>query len=267
MAIYAHARRRVSSTKLAFLLDISQPAAWNLIRKLRPVWWELWDNILKVLERFDFIELPPVPPWTFFSERPRTLKRSIPATMPAGAYDLSPEEMLLRPEHYPSPEQMAVAAAARQSQEKLRKAEDWARKSKQPGKRMEGFLAWLEQQKKEINAHNSEHRQSLPFKWLPRRDCPMCRFGEREWRHWEAVAVQFGLALFEEFWDWIEDLNRQAAAAKETARYEEVYGPYVPPAPTGWDAVRRELEAEATERQAEFAREMAELSSNPDVAI
>jgi transposase-like protein len=237
IVIYAQARRKVSSTKLAVLLGISQPAAWSLIRKLRSVWRELWDHVLKLLECLDFIELPITPTWRFFSGRARLFTKHAKGDLELSgdAYSLAPDEMLIPPELFRASEKKAADDAAWKSIEKLRKAENWARKLERSGKRMKRFVEWLARRKEEDAAHGQDHLNWIPFKWMTKRDCPLCRFGEREWRHWEGIAVHFDLALWEEFWDWIEDLGRQAKLVKEAE--EELRPQYGPIAPMDWEAL------------------------------
>ena len=144
------------------------------------------------------------------------------------AYSLAPEEMLVPLELSRSPEKKKADDAEWKAIEKFRKAENWARKLKRGGKRIKRFVEWLARRKEKHNAHVQDHLYWIPFKWMTQRDCPMCRFGEREWRHWQAIAVQFDLVLWEEFWNWIEDLDRQATLARESAELEAQYGPTVP---------------------------------------
>jgi transposase-like protein len=159
IVVYAQARRRISSTKLAALLRISQPAAWSLIRKLRSVWSELWDQVLKFLERLDFIEFPITPTWRFFSGRSRLITKHTTGclVLSCDAYSLAPEEMLEPLELSRSPEKKTADDAAWKSIEKFRKAENWARKLKRGGKRMKRFVEWLARRKEKHNAHVQDH--------------------------------------------------------------------------------------------------------------
>jgi transposase-like protein len=258
IVIYAQARRRVSSTKLAVLLGISQPAAWSLIRKLRPVWRELWDHVLKLLGHLDFIELPITPTWRFFSGRARLFtkhtKRDL--ELSGDAYSLAPEEMLIPPELLRSPEKKAADDVAWKSIEKFRNAENWERKLERGGKRMKRFVEWLARRKEKHAAHVQDHLNWIPFKWMTKRDCPACRFGEHEWRRWEAIAVHFDLVLWEEFWDWIEDCGRQVRLAKESASLEAHYGPV---APIDWEALAESEREQVAYRSFHFPMEGVEL--------
>lgn len=177
---------------------------------------------MKFLEHLDFIELPITPTWRFFSARARLLTKHTKGDLELSgdAYSLAPQEMLIPPELFRSPEKKVADDAAWKSIEKFRKAKNWARKVERGGKRMKRFVEWLALRKDKHDAHVQDHLNWIPFKWMTQRDCPICRFGEREWRCWEAIAVQFDLVLWEEFWNWIEDLNRQAKLAGESAELE-----------------------------------------------
>ena len=168
IVIYAQARRRASSTKLAVLLGISQPAAWSLIRKLRSVWGELWDDVLKLLVRLDFIELPITLTWRFFSGRARLFTKHTKGDLELSgdAYSLAPEEMLIPPELLRSPEEKAADDVAWKSIEKFRKAEDWAWRRKRGSKLVKRFVGWLARRKEKHAAHVQDHLNRIPFKWM-----------------------------------------------------------------------------------------------------
>lgn len=221
--IIAQAPRKISSTKLAFLLEISQPAAWAMISRLRSNWYELLDKFPQLTDRdrLDFVDFPFVTRWRFFSARtPRLSKRDL--SQMGDAYNLAPEDVLF--EDTRSPEQKAEDDARWKAIEKCRKAEDLARRLKAGGKGARRLVEWNACRKERTEAHLQDHLNWIPFKWMPQRDCPMCRFGERDWRHWQAIAVQLDIVLWEEFWDWIGDLDRQLKNLKQSARDEDEFG-------------------------------------------
>ena len=252
--ILASARRRVSSTKLAALLNsqptvsfkISQPAVCGMIRKLRPIWRDLTDDSSKFLDRdyLDFVEFTTWK-WPFFSERARLNYTERGSELPADAFSLTPEDVLVGFGDTRSHEQRAADGAVWRAKEEAQKAEDWERKKKRGGPRMKGLLRYLECLRERTEAHSLDHRRQIPFKWMPQRDCPMCRFGEREWRHWEAIAVRLDLVLWEEIWDWREDLDLAFKDREDSARYAKEHGL---DDSVYWEDFRREWDATFIER-------------------
>lgn len=256
--ILAQSRRRVSSTKLAELLGISQPAALAMICKLRPRWDDLREDfpVLFDEEYLDFVDFGIVRNWPFYSERPRRLKKDDPALTSDANVPTSEETLVSM-----SADQWESLIAERKAIEKARKAEEWARKVKRGGKRMKAYLASLARRKAKTDLHKQDHLKRIPFEWLPQRDCPACKFGEPEWQHWEAVVVQFDFVLWEEFWEWIEDLNRQFRHMLEDEELEDEYGPIGPIVPIDWVACQREYD----ERKAAITRKLE--ACDPDVEL
>jgi transposase-like protein len=213
IVILASARRKVSSTKLAALIGISQPATSGMIRKLKDVWLEWSYALSETLYRdLTFADLSPISwKWPFFTGRPRSILKNSNSD-----YDLNEEEVLIGYLDTRSPEKEAEDEAVWKLKEQVRKAEDWTRRLQGGVKSAKRFLGFLVLWKKRQQAHVQDHLKWIPFKWMTRRDCPVCRFGESEWRHCEAIAIHFDLVLWEEFWDWIEDLERQATVPEES---------------------------------------------------
>lgn len=194
--------------------------------------------------------------WPFYPERPRRLKKDDPA-LANGAYVPTPEETLVSM----SADQWESLVAERKAKEKAIRAEEFERKVKQGNKRAKAVKEWHERRKAKTELHKQDHLKRIPFEWLPQRDCPACKFGEQEWQHWEAVVVQFDFVLWEEFWEWIEDLNRQFRHMVEDEELEDEYGPIGPIVPIDWVACQREYD----ERKAAITRKLAEC--DPDVEL
>jgi transposase-like protein len=261
IVILATARRKVSSTKLAALIEISQPAASGMIRKLKAIWRNLSANVLQVLRRdLEFADFPIITwRWPFFSGRPRVGRK-----FSESASALTEEENLTGLPDTRSPEQKAADEALWKSKEKVRKAEYWEQKLRAGSKWAKRFARWLRLWKERQQVHVQDHLKFIPFKWITRRDCPACRFGEREWRNWEAIAVHLDLVLWEEFWNWNEDLAREGKLAEESAEFEALHGASEPIFPMDEEAARREWD----NLLAENARQRAEWEkNNPDVMI
>jgi transposase-like protein len=220
IVIFATARRRVSGVMLAAFLGISQPAAWGMICKLRSVWNDLTENFpaLRDQEFLDFVDFSDAVRWPFFSYR-TTIPPEKSKPGAEDAYLATPEEawwLDIR-----SSEEKALDEAVWKAREQDIKTESWTKQVKAGGKRAKRFLECVARRRERFSAHLQDHLRWVPFKWMTMRDCPMCRFGEREWRHWEEIAPQLDLPTWVEFWDWIEDLRRQYKRMVELKRYED----------------------------------------------
>jgi hypothetical protein len=208
--ILASARRKVSSAKLAALLNsqaadsfkISQPAACGMIRTLRPAWREITDssNLLKN-DHLDFADFTRRG-WPFFSERSRLKLEHCGLESPDDAYPLGSDDMVFQ-------RQSAESEAAWKAKRKIWKAENWEMRKKRGGRRIKGLLRHFERLKARTEAHRADHRSQISMKWMSTRECPICRFGESEWLRWKRVSAHLDLISHEEFWNWIEDLKQQ----------------------------------------------------------
>lgn len=64
--------------------------------------------------------------------------------------------------------------------------------------------------------HYAVHNPLLPFPG-PMRECPICRFGEGEWRFWEdPIKYLTSWDVWEDFWDWVVDGVDGVVEMKET---------------------------------------------------
>jgi transposase-like protein len=186
LLLLATARKRVSSYKLAGLLEIRQSSAWHMMKRIRPVWGERGE-VFKGLFAHDYVNLfedPDVPDqWPFFSSKTRCDKKFVKGRWDLrqlGDYPLAPDEILGCP------------ASPRLRRTKAHFLSKWQ-------------IQALARRRENTYAHCEGHLRLIPFKWMPQRDCFICRFGSKEWRCWEGIAVFFDLQLWYLFLDWIEE--------------------------------------------------------------
>jgi transposase-like protein len=238
IVLLASARRKVSSVMLANLIGVSQPAAHGMIRKLKDIWIPFVSDNLAYLERdFDFAEFPitSLNCWPFFSHVERTLpklskaeraeyKAKHPARL-AETFGVEIDDPIVSDfiSYYVddrSPEEKAFEKAVEKSHKSVERAKRRAWMQKQRSKYVKRFVKYLATWKKNHEIHQDHPRQyQLPGK-PTRRDCPACRFGDAEYRHWQSIAVHLDPLTHEELWNWIEDLNREAERARQ-APYED----------------------------------------------
>jgi hypothetical protein len=153
----------------------------------------------------NFVDFSDAVRWPFFSWRDIPPEESNPNA--TETYSLEARDVLWADTR--SPEKKASDDAEWEAVEKSRKMESWAKQVMAGGMRVKRFLEWIVRCRERYKAHAQDHLRWFPFKWLTMRDCPVCRFGEREWRHWEAIVLMLDLPTWVEFWDWIEDARRQ----------------------------------------------------------